>query len=586
MPSITAMTLNARGVAGAHTLRDLLVKFAEWAKSHGLAIICLQEHNLDPKNFSDHRRLAKAMGFTLEIVHGRADDVHSQRGGVLMVSYDEKVTRKKVKHSEPGLLRQLYDWNGKELDVVTVYAPANGAARDKFFDKVLRHHVGMNSLLCGDFNCVPDPTLDVVSRNPLAYDNAGARTLGEVVDACGLVDERREQLGDEIETTRGGSTRNGFTQSRLDRWYVPVGSEYQWTIQVENSFVFKENSSDHNPVTLKIEDRAGEVGSERVRINGNLLREAQVQHTVLVVLREAYDNRKSEVKKWNRAMSNIYKYLLKTTKERKRKTDKEIRFLHGQLEEFKWRHSKGRSTEGSRGAEKRIQRRLYEAQHPEVLEIPSEAHATFMYEKSGISSKAYFYTYKDRARKQHINSMKVNDWEEDKPVVFPATGLAWSRVEKHGKPDDELIYGKLKDILEAGETRISEATWKSIGIPKLTVNHWIQTSKGIFSPASATTTGDTKGVGTEFVKLFKMIFAQKHIDQHAAGVLLARLGRKQILDASRDALEADISEEECMETMEQLPEGKQAGPSRIPNEVFKKLARHFAPKMAAMLKEA
>jgi hypothetical protein len=98
---------------------------------------------------------------------------------------------------------------------------------------------------------------------------------------------------------------------------------------------------------------------------------------------------------------------VKITKERKRKSDKEIRFLHGQLEEFKWRHSKGRSTEGSRGGEKRMQRKWYEAQHPEVLEIPSEAHATLMYEKSGVSSKAYFYTYKDRARKQHINSMKV-----------------------------------------------------------------------------------------------------------------------------------------------------------------------------------
>ena len=31
--------------------------------------------------------------------------------------------------TEPGLLRQLYDWNGKELDVVTVYAPANGAGQ-------------------------------------------------------------------------------------------------------------------------------------------------------------------------------------------------------------------------------------------------------------------------------------------------------------------------------------------------------------------------------------------------------------------------------------------------------------------------
>ena len=52
--------------------------------------------------------------------------MHSQRGGVLMVSYDEKVTRKKVKHSEPGLLRQLYDWNGKELDVVTVTPSKRG----------------------------------------------------------------------------------------------------------------------------------------------------------------------------------------------------------------------------------------------------------------------------------------------------------------------------------------------------------------------------------------------------------------------------------------------------------------------------
>jgi hypothetical protein len=168
-------------------------------------------------------------------------------------------------------------------------------------------------------------------------------------------------------------------------------------------------------------------------------------------------------------------------------------------------------------------------------------------------------------------------------VVFLAMGLAWCRVEKHGKPDDELIYGKLKDILETGETRISGSTWKSIEIRKLTVNHWIQTSRGAFAPASATTTEDLKGVGTEFVKLFKMIFAQKHIDQDAAGVLLARLGRKQLLDASRDALEADIAEKECVETMEQLPEGKQAGPNRIPNEVFKKLARHLAPKM---LKEA
>ena len=45
--------------------------------------------------------------------------------------------------------------------------------------------------------------------------------------------------------------------------------------------MFKEKSSDHrSAVTLKIVDRAGEIGSERVRINGNLLKEAEVQQGI------------------------------------------------------------------------------------------------------------------------------------------------------------------------------------------------------------------------------------------------------------------------------------------------------------------
>ena len=41
-----------------------------------------------------------------------------------------------------------------------------------------------------------------------------------------------------------------------------------------------------------------------------------------------------------------------------------------------------------------------------------------------------------------------------------------------------------------------------------------------------------------------------------------------------------------MKVMESLPEGKQAGPNRIPNEVYKALSTVFAPKMTALLKEA
>ena len=57
----------------------------------------------------------------------------------------------------------------------------------------------------GDWNCVPDVTLDVQSANPLAYANVGAALLGDITAGVGLVDFRREQLGDEKEPTRRGT---------------------------------------------------------------------------------------------------------------------------------------------------------------------------------------------------------------------------------------------------------------------------------------------------------------------------------------------------------------------------------------------
>ena len=38
--------------------------------------------------------------------------------------------------------------------------------------------------------------------------------------------------------------------------------------------------------------------------------------------------------------------------------------------------------------------------------------------------------------------------------------------------------------------------------------------------------------------------------------------------------------------MEGLPTGKQAGPNRIPNAVYRCLSAHFAPKLACVLREA
>ena len=48
-------------------------------------------------------------------------------------------------------------------------------ARIDFFSRVLRKHLTVHTIVGGDFNCVSDPTLDVVSADPLAYSNGGGQ---------------------------------------------------------------------------------------------------------------------------------------------------------------------------------------------------------------------------------------------------------------------------------------------------------------------------------------------------------------------------------------------------------------------------
>ena len=75
------------------------------------------------------------------------------------------------------------------------------------------------------------------------------------------------------------------------------------------------------------------------------------------------------------------------------------------------------------------------------------------------------------------------------------------------------------------------------------------------------------------MKLFKVIYSEKIINEPAARELLRRMARRKLLEATWKALEAGIAEAKLIKVMENLPEGKQAGPNRIPNEVYKTLSR-------------
>ena len=64
------------------------------------------------------------------------------------------------------------------------------------------------------------------------------------------------------------------------------------------------------------------------------------------------------------------------------------------------------------------------------------------------------------------------------------------------------------------------------------------------------------------------------------------MAKKQILKLTMESIDGKVTEAEVYKVMVNLPTGKQAGPNRIPNAVYKYLAAFFAPKLSQVLNES
>ena len=208
---------------------------------------------------------------------------------------------------------------------------------------------------------------------------------------------------------------------------------------------------------LKIEDRDGEIGHERVTVNASIMRDPIVQDTVAEIANEVYRKhaRKSESKKWRMTEAAVYDYMVKETKRRKKKDKHQITYTKKILECMRRRHANTRMTDVSKAAEKKMQRELYELENPELNEPCTEGQATFFYEKSGISSRAYFSTYKDNAARSHINAVWINDWKEDTPPRFEVDGREWKEQEDGGTRGQRIQCEALEAALRGGNTRFT-----------------------------------------------------------------------------------------------------------------------------------
>ena len=522
MPRRCMMTQNVRGIGGLEGLKEFLRVFQMRKKRDAMGIICAQEHNLHHTTEAKVHEQAKIMGCTAVISFGRADAPDSERGGVIMVLDNSSVVHKDTLDKEEGFIRLRVEWGTQTLEIATVYAPTAPVARVDFFNHI-KTRITRNTIIGGDWNTVGDKTLDVNSSNPLQYRNHGGTLLAHIMADKGLVDERREQLGNEPEYTRIGNTRNGLTSTRLDRWYTPADIDSLLTFNVDNTFVFKKVASDHRAVILTMDDRLGETGKARKNIDETLLDSERIQDAIAAIVKKEYDpsirNNRSEATKWLRVNNNIKDFLFKETDAKRKRARARIEALHGYLAIYKAKHKSRAPVPRELEHEKRIHREIFELRHPEVTKEPTAEKATYMRDRAEVSTKAMFATYQTRSNQQWINKVKKADWQE-----------------------------------------------------------------GV-DPQFAGTTEKVEQVGGEFVKLYKMIFAKKDVNQVAAQDLYRSLGKKRILKEGRERLDAAITVQECLDTMEDLPIGKQAGPNRIPNAVYKRMSTIFAEPFCAMMNE-
>ena len=198
---LKCVSLNVSGLQDVGKFVRFCQVAKKWAADGKAQVLCLQEHNLHPDKEDEHIRIAQSSGFTAIIGYASAaaDGVH--RGGSMVMLNEQDTQLKQTYFKEGSITRVSLEWQGREYDIASIYAPSKILKRLDFFSH-LAQRLTTHTIAGGDWNCVTDVTLDVKSRNPLSYPNIGASQLAKVCEKFNIYDYRRDQLGTGFEATR------------------------------------------------------------------------------------------------------------------------------------------------------------------------------------------------------------------------------------------------------------------------------------------------------------------------------------------------------------------------------------------------
>lgn len=516
------VTLNVQGLQSPGAFERFLNEASRWVIENQGYVFLIQEHNLNPSRQSDLERLAASRDFKLVVSFNNTPDSNGVHwGGTLVLACTKHSSLKSIVHQEAGATVVDLDCRGRTLRIASIYAPARPIQRVDFFN-TLNTFLDSSTIAAGDWNCVPDVTLDVQSKNPLGYPNVGYIGLQHHMSQLKLEDTRRVQLGVTREATRVGT--NPATATRLDRFYIPLHDDFDdllTSFEVRSDFVFhKSNHSDHRAVCLNLEEAVTERGHARRTINEELMSEPEVQKECMRLFDSSYNQKGSQIAKFERALRACKNYLLEASAARRKRDHKEIKGLTALLTiAHKFEAHKGPS-DNLTAHIKNLQSKVYDLTHPGGDKPMTPRQSLAAAEGSDTCSRRFFKPYKSLAKQQTIPEIKTAVWEDGKEPAFTGTTSSPEEVPKALKSYYEMLYAP-KTIDDA-----------------------------------------------EAEKIFK-VFRKRAIPRNI-----------------RDELELPISEDELLDVLSNLHCGSQAGPDRLPNGFYRNLATFLHKRMCAALNEA
>ena len=142
-----------------------------------------------------------------------------------------------------------------------------------------------------------------------------------------------------------------------------------------------------------------------------------------------------------------------------------------------------------------------------------------------------FSSYKSQARRQWINSSKLNNWQEGVEPRFEATARTWELTHSID-PHKAITHERLAQAL-ASSTTLNDNTITQLKLDTIYMDEHIKVGTSYYKPSTPKLTSTTKEVGTEFAKLYQMLFAKKNTNTTEANRLLDHLAKKKYSNPQR-----------------------------------------------------